>query len=226
MIPRPHEKTIETFASFAKAFNIEVDSDDLDKWSAGVTAGKAIDDIVDEDHDFDSGRHYEQLLQGATIPYMTDEEAEFVRDVHSRLSGESKDKWHEATHQLGSRALKRIEIDNVHDYITAIRSESPLMAGVMLVENDRGRVDYRRRKKFNTWMYPMMRYQYMADHLKDFQEDFGKGNTKVEVTKSNIDELRMGVLKDFGALALRTPVPVARKLLSNRSRSSEITLEF
>lgn len=225
MNPRPHEKTTETFVTFAHALNVNVTPDDKDQWSAGITVAKAIDDIVDLDHNFNSGWYYEELLNGSTIPYMTDEEAEFVREVHSKLNAESKDRWRNATAQLGPLAIKHIEIANVSDYITAIRAEAPLMVNIVMAENDRSRPDYKQRNRYNGWLQPLMRYQYTADHLKDFKEDHEAGNTNVAVTEENSKQLEAAAAKDLAALILHTPPRAALRLARN-ARSNKGTFDL
>lgn len=222
MKPRPREKATKTFEGAARAFRVRVDDDDKDRWSAGLTTAMALDDIVDKDHDFDSGWHYDQFLQGVILPHMTSEQAEFVHNVYDeKLSIETRERWRYAAHELGPLAVKRMQIEEVDEYVAAVRAESPLLAGVMMVDVEGERKDSIRRQKFNTWMGSLMQYTYMADTYVDMKKDYEEGNTKIKPNEQSAAVVKQAVKEDFESMMRQVPLTVYPALINHMRKSNK-----
>lgn len=213
MKQRPHERSTRMFASLAGAFDVEVEPFDNDKWSAAITMAKALDNLVDDDHIYDSGLYAERVTQGQPIPYLTRDEVEFVRSTYDQLGERSKEQWHSSAAQLGTFAIRRLEADNIHDYIDVVLDESPLMARVLQVENDEARRDHEARQRFNTWMVQAVRTMFILDTCSDFVKDHNDGNMNLALTPQAIGVLTQRALAESVNMARLTPVTVYPVLL-------------
>lgn len=182
MNPRPHARSTKLIESCALSFNVEVRPFDRDKWSAGLTMAKALDCMVDDDHDYRTDEAAKRLLSGETIDYLDDEEAEFVRSTYQQLNEVSQQRWRRSASELGAYALKRLEAEDNERYLDVASQESQLMGDVLLVENDDQRQDYTEREQFNIWMGQMARTAYMLDTLSDLIRDYNEGNMNIQPT--------------------------------------------
>lgn len=213
MTARFHQKSTEILSDFAQAFRVDVNSHDEDRWSAALVAAKALDSIVDDDHIYNSGWYYEQLIQGATIPHMTDDEAGYVRSVFASMEDESQQRWQTSASRLGTFALRRIHAETTREYIEAVRDESAIMADVLRMENTSDLPDHAERDSFNGWMQKMARGAYALDTFTDIIKDSNEGNVHLNVTPRVIGELGKYALQDLAELARATPASVYPTLL-------------
>lgn len=208
MNPRPHEKSTRMFAHLAERFDVAVDTLDYDKWSAALTMAKALDNLVDDDHIYDSSLYSARVMRGESIPYLEDEEVAFVRDTYEQLSERSQEQWRESATRLGEFAIKRLEAETIHDYLDAVREESPLLANVLLVENSVQRTDQQPREVFNEWLGQAVRSMYVFDTCSDFVKDHNEGNMNIPVTPSAVRELVRSSVKEGVNLLRVTPLSV------------------
>lgn len=208
----PHEKSTRMFAESARAFRVDVDEFDNEKWSAGITMAKALDNLVDDDHVYDSGSYSERLLAGKRVPHITEDEARFVRATYDRFSDTSKEQWRDAATRLGEFALKRLEPTDIQEYMQVIFAESPLLANVLMLENDERRHDHVERNDFNAWMPQMMHTAYALDTMTDFIKDHNEGNMRVPLTPRAITVMARHACRSVRAFICVTPPPVYRAL--------------
>lgn len=204
----PHEKSTNLIASCAKAFHVEVEPFDNNKWSAGLTMAKALDTLVDDDHIYDTGIYAEELLTGETVPHVTHEEAAFIRKTYDALSEPSQERWRNSASQLGAFAIKRLEAESVGEYVDVVYEESYLMSEVLKVENDEANRDHAQRASFNSWMSQMGRTAYLCDTLSDFIKDYNEGNVNVQPTPRTAAVIAGYALKELVAFSRVTPAPV------------------
>ena len=204
----PHQKSTHLLKSCAQSFEVALNPLDVDKWSAGFTMAKALDTLVDEDHEYDSGTYAAQLLAGESIPYVTDEEAIFIRTTYDALSYPSKEQWRHSASNLGAFAIKRLEASTIEDYIGVVRDESHLMADVLKVENDEARRDTAQRQVFNAWMDQMGQTAYLCDTLSDFIRDHNEGNMSITPTARGAVMLARHALKELFRFTQVTPLPI------------------
>ena len=221
MNPHPHEKSTELFAGLAESFKVDVDSCDKDKWSAALTMAKALDNLVDDDHIYDSRLYSERVMQGERIPYLTNEEVEFVRTTYESLSSDSQERWQQSAAKLGAFALKRIEADNIHDYLMVVAEESLLMADVLLVEADSERSDIAQRQTFNDWMPQAICTIYALDTCSDFIKDHNEGNMSVPISPRAVGALARCAFAESFKLAKITPLS-AYSAVANRAITKTI----
>jgi hypothetical protein len=196
------------FRDLAKKFHVDVESFDSDKWSAALTMAKALDNIVDDDHIYDSGQYVERVIQGERIPYLTEEQVAFVRSTYDQLADQSKEQWRDSASQLGAFAIKRLEAENIRSYMDVVCEESPLMARVLQVENDPQRNDQQQRERFNAWLMRAVKTIYVLDTCSDFIKDHNEGNTSVQVTPYAVRELARSAIIESVSLARVTPLSV------------------
>jgi len=208
MNPRPHEKSTRVLSELAKVFGVDVNSFDEDKWSAAITAAGAIDTVVDVDHNYNSGYYFEQVINGNSMPYMTDEEANFIRSTYEGLSDTSKKHWQTAASKLGAFALRRLQATDIDEYLGVIVEESPLMANVLSIENDDSRHDHLQRKSYNTWMHPMIKSMFMFDTLTDVIKDYNEGNMSIPVTPKIVGKLGWCAVNEMVHLVRISPPSV------------------
>lgn len=204
----PHQKSTHLLKSCAQSFEVVVTPLDVSKWSASFAMAKTLDTLVDEDHIYESGAYATQLLTGESIPYVTDEEASFIRTTYDALSETSKEQWQHAASNLGAFAIKRLEADTIEAYIEVIRDESHLMADVLKVENDETRHDTTQRQVFNSWMDQMGETAYLCDTLFDFIRDHNEGNMNIKPTSRAVATLARHTIKELIHFAQITPLPI------------------
>lgn len=208
MNPRPHERSTRMFRDVAQKFHVDVEPFDNDKWSAALTMAKALDNIVDDDHIYDSGQFGERIIQGESMPYLTEEQAVFVRSIYDQLSDQSKEQWRHSAIQLGGFAIKRLEAEDIQSYIDIVREESPLMARVLQVENDTHRNDQQQRERFNTWLVQAVETINVLDTCSDFVKDHNEGNVSIEMSPNVVRELARSAIIASMDLARVTPLSV------------------
>ena len=208
MSQRPHHKTAALIESCATAFNVDVGEHDQDKWSAGLTIAKALDTLVDEDHNYNTEAYTQQLLRGDDVPHLTPAEQVFVRNTYHGLSPETQHRWQGIAKDLGAFALKRLEATTVDTYAAVVLDESQLMGNVLTVENTRARPDAQQRDAFNTWMSQMARTAYMVDTLSDIVRDYNEGNTRVRPTFHTAVRLAQHSLAELTVFTRITPAPI------------------
>lgn len=218
-IPRPN--ATRTFTDAAEAFRVRVDSRDREKFSAGIVIATGLDMVVDEQGQLNSELVYDAFLDGDGLPRAKEGEAEFAREVQASLSDEEKDRWRNAAAQLGPRAVESMSAETISRYIVSIRRASPLLADVMQLETGIGRHDNAQRDSFNQWMYPMMRYTYMLDTVRDAKEDYEAGRLKVEPTKLAVARLRGALAVDAACFVANTPLSVIKPLMSRVVKRSQ-----
>ncbi len=209
----PHHKSTQLIASSAEAFHVGVDAEDTRNWSAAFTMAKVLDTLVDEDHIYDTSFYTEQLLAGSQMPYLTEDETNFVRETYRNLSETSKERWQNAATKLGNFALKRLEAETVGEYIEVISTESILMSDVLKVENTLARPDYPQREIFNVWLEQMGRTAYAVDTLSDLIRDHNEGNMNIQPNLHTATALARHSLKEFVSFARITPMPVYGAIL-------------
>jgi len=222
MTSRPHEKSTQMFSGLAKSFQVDVDSFDNDKWSAAITMAKALDNLVDDDHIYESGQYGDRVINGETIPYLTKEQSDFVRSTYGKLSERSKEQWQNSATQLGAFAIKRLEAENIYDYMDVIREESLLLSSTLSVESDVQREDQLQRESFNLWLVKAVRTMYVLDTCSDFVKDHNEGNMIVPITPQAIRELARSAIVETVDLTRGTPLSVYPVLMR---RSATKTLE-
>lgn len=208
MSPRPHERSTEMFTGLARSFRVDVEPFDKDKWSAAITLAKALDNLVDDDHIYDSGQYLERVIQGKSIPYLTEEAIEFIQSTYDMLSEQSREQWQRSAAQLGAFALKRLEAADVHDYLHVVCEESTLMTDVLTVENNDQRDDQQQRESYNIWLEQAVRAMFVLDTCSDFVKDHNEGNMNVPITMRAVSVLARNALSEFADLARVTPASV------------------
>ena len=189
-------------ADCAAAFCVRVQDDDWQNWSAAFTVAKALDTLVDDDHEYDTDGYAEAVLAGQPVPYMTHEESGFVADRYAHLSAESQERWHQAAYKLGEFALLRADARTVDEYIQVTQDESELMAGVLQVECATSDEDVSAREQFNEWVYVMGCTAYACDTLSDCIKDYNDGNMYIQPN--------LGVMLRLGGAAAREVVEFAK----------------
>jgi hypothetical protein len=213
MNPRPHERSTQMFSGLAKTFHVDVEPFDNDKWSAAITMAKALDNLVDDDHIYDSGQYGERAIRGEPVPYLTNSESEFVRLTFDKLSEQSKEQWRNSATQLGAFAIKRLEAENIYDYMDVLREESLLLSSTLAVENDAQRNDQLQRDSFNSWLVQAVRTMYVLDTCSDFVKDHNEGNMNISISPQAIRELARSAIVESISFSRGTPVAAYPVLL-------------
>lgn len=203
-----HAKTTELIAHLAQIQDVDVTEDDKQYWSMTLAVAKALDTIVDDDHDYDTQKYCNQLRNGGDIPYLSPIISAYFPTFFESITPEQKAAYDRASH-LGECAIKRLEAKSAEDYISVVQDESKLMADVLQIK-ETGQPS---RRRFNEWLKLFGQAAYMLDTTSDIIRDKREGNHNLPVNISTVITIGRVAARDTLELGRVTPLKAAVPVL-------------
>lgn len=211
-----HEGTILVVA--AKAYGVDVTTDDVEYFSACSKLAAVADDIVDtENRVLDISSIIEspvEKLEG----HLDTNDQELVLRVINRLSVDRQNAWLQAN-DMPHHAEQKKSAKGITELCAALIGEAELFTNIFSLD-EVGR-DSRARRAFNKWLGYFARGGYFVDSAVDMPADYRAGRVSVEPTIGNRMVLGRNAMYE---LKNALTIPKSPRLLVELGRTATLTL--
>ena len=172
-------------AQVAQGMGVDVDREDLAHWACNLGIMRAIDELVDKEHQPNVVSEVEALAQGNPIQGVTSQESQLFAHVIRSYPISRKQQHLIDLASFPYFANRRRQARNVRELVDVNLTEASMFARILSLEPEQLPTrDSRARRNFNHWVLGFSRVGYLLDSLIDLQDDKAAGNVCIPESNS------------------------------------------
>lgn len=189
--------SVSTLYGAARGFGMDLDSQTFERWKRlGATAG-IIDDLLDNAPDLCGALSvYEQSLERTatgnlfTEPLYTSSElviaAKLLYNSVAILPRETQEALYANARTIGELALQKAGCNTIESYIDLLGEEATRTSELVTLASSLEVREQPQFKRFREWCEQAVLFATLADHTRDFRNDYKHRRTLVRPSLSNV----------------------------------------